>query len=259
MKTVTALLNVMRSFLGIHEVPDGSNNTPIGVEYGWDYVAWCAETVSVAMKRIGFPWFHTASVSQIIAWAKSGFNGLSWHPGTGDVQAGDVACYGNGEHTGVVESVNRTNNTITTIEGNWGNKVQRLVRQLNGNSYITGFARPPYSPEAAPTPPVSPGAPVQHLPTPATHIKQAGVLQSGDAGLGVQLLQLRLNAVEYCAQHAGQPAYHQIVEDGQFGGDTAGMVHWFEVNQHISVDAGIAGPQVMSQLSKVEAFLGIHY
>ncbi len=44
------------------------------------------------------------------------------------------------DHVGIVELVNG-NGTVTTIEGNWNNKVTRVTRKLN--SQVIGFGRPP--------------------------------------------------------------------------------------------------------------------
>ena len=44
-------------------------------------------------------------------------------------------------HTGIVESVN--GNTFVTIEGNYGNAVQRVTRYLGSTVY--GFGRPKYT------------------------------------------------------------------------------------------------------------------
>lgn len=47
-------------------------------------------------------------------------------------------------HTGIVESVN--GNTFVTIEGNYGNAVQRVTRYLGSTVY--GFGRPKYTAES---------------------------------------------------------------------------------------------------------------
>ena len=47
-------------------------------------------------------------------------------------------------HTGIVESVN--GNTFVTIEGNYGNAVQRVTRYLGSTVY--GFGRPKYTIES---------------------------------------------------------------------------------------------------------------
>lgn len=63
---------------------------------------------------------------------------------TSDPQAGDQIFFGDFVHTGIIESV--SDNTITTIEGNSNNQVERRTYSIN-SSYITGFGRPRYDPE----------------------------------------------------------------------------------------------------------------
>lgn len=72
---------------------------------------------------------------------------------TKNPQPGDQIFFGDGDHTGIVESVTAT--TVTTIEGNAGNMVCRKTYSLN-DSYIDGYGRPRYASEEevnpAPTP-----------------------------------------------------------------------------------------------------------
>jgi hypothetical protein len=63
---------------------------------------------------------------------------------TSGPQAGDQIFFGDFDHTGIVEAVNGS--TITTIEGNSNNRVERRTYSIN-SSYITGFGRPRYEPE----------------------------------------------------------------------------------------------------------------
>ena len=60
---------------------------------------------------------------------------------TSGPKAGDQIFFGDFEHTGLIEKVDGS--TITTIEGNSGNAVQRRTYQI-GSSYIDGFGRPQY-------------------------------------------------------------------------------------------------------------------
>lgn len=66
-------------------------------------------------------------------------------------QAGDVCCvkYAGDtifNHVGIVESVNPSG-SVTTIEGNHGDRVARVVRQ-NCSAYTLAYCRPAYSAEA---------------------------------------------------------------------------------------------------------------
>lgn len=60
---------------------------------------------------------------------------------TSNPQPGDQIFFGDFDHTGIVESVTRS--TITTIEGNSNNQVERRTYNIT-SSYITGFGRPRY-------------------------------------------------------------------------------------------------------------------
>lgn len=73
---------------------------------------------------------------------------------TSGPQAGDQIFFGDFAHTGVIESV--SGSTITTIEGNSHNQVERCTYSIS-SSYITGFGRPRYEPEAPETPKEEPG------------------------------------------------------------------------------------------------------
>jgi len=71
-------------------------------------------------------------------------------------QVGDVMIYGpndpDGSHTGLVEEV-LDDDTVVTLEGNWGNA---LVRERRSLADIVGFGHPPYSTEEEPFMSLSP-------------------------------------------------------------------------------------------------------
>ena len=48
------MLDVIRPLVGLTENPLGSNKTLVGQWYGFDGVAWCAETVSYGLYLGGF-------------------------------------------------------------------------------------------------------------------------------------------------------------------------------------------------------------
>lgn len=65
----------------IHEEPAHSNRTVIGVIFNWNGVPWCAETVCVILLDVAGTWIvKSASVAQLISWAKAGKYGLRWIP-----------------------------------------------------------------------------------------------------------------------------------------------------------------------------------
>lgn len=154
------LISVMNSFVGVAESPPGSNRTPIGEEYGWNGVAWCAETVSVACRRLGFP-LHEAAVIRIEGHARAGDWGMGW---TRTPTKGAAVCFdwnGRGNpadmHVGIVSSVlNATQ--FRTIEGNYRDRCDRVLRDMK---YVRGFATFPFDDSAAPATPPSSGQTTQ--------------------------------------------------------------------------------------------------
>ena len=134
-------------WVGITEAPAGSNRTPIGESFGWNGVAWCAETVSEALRQSGSPWLREASVLMCRRRAEAGTNGLIWVPGDGYIEAGMAVLFdwnGNGNpndfHIGtVVDPGNQTR--FATIEGNYQDSVARVWRD---RTYVQGFIRFPF-------------------------------------------------------------------------------------------------------------------
>jgi peptidoglycan hydrolase-like protein with peptidoglycan-binding domain len=231
-------LNVFRSFLGIAENPNGSNQTPIGEEYGWNGVAWCDETVSVVLRRIGLPpgpidsahfascWFHNQAY-------KRGECG-TWVGGNiSDVQPGDQIFFGTSgsDHTGMVEAVHPESNAVTTLEGNIGNAVRREWRQVGGSMHIHGFGRPRYDGSAAPD-----------LPPPSATAGRP-ILRAGNTGEGVKNLQNFLNTF-YKAD---------LTVDGDFGPATDAAVKSFQGANGLVVD-GEFGPASWGKLDQVIAW-----
>jgi hypothetical protein len=123
---------------GIRETPMGSDNSAGITRYRNAMVPhahggpWCAYFASWVTRRAGAPLGShgdgIASAAGIRAWA--GRTGR-WRQLP---RAGDVAVYTG--HVGIVASV--TGSRMTTIEGNWSNRVTRLSRRRNE---ALGFAR----------------------------------------------------------------------------------------------------------------------
>jgi hypothetical protein len=124
---------------GIQEVPRGSNNSPRIARYRAALTPrprsgpWCAYFASWVTQRAGVPigtrGRGIAGAAGVRAWAqRTGRWVRSPRPG-------DLAVYGS-EHVGVVVSV--AGSRMTTIEGNWSDRVSRLNR-ARGEAY--GFAR----------------------------------------------------------------------------------------------------------------------
>lgn len=228
----------MESFVGIMEDPPGSNLTPIGEEYGWNGVAWCAQTVSVACNRLGFP-LHEAAVIRIEQHAKAGDWGMTW---TATPTRGAAVCFdweGRGQwddmHVGIVTEV-LDGGKFRTIEGNFADGVFRVLRDMR---FVRGFATFPFSDSDVPGGPTpQPNPPAQGRP----------VLRQGSKGGDVSYLQ----TVIY--EHAGG----NIAIDGDFGPQTDSRVRDVQTAYQIAVD-GIVGPEtwgVIERLAAGEPFPG---
>lgn len=144
MTTATAVLDAIRSYLGVTENPAHSNQTIIGEKFGWNGVPWCAETVTVCEHEAGNTDFAgSASCSVLVGRYQDGTNGR-WlgNPGAAALLPGDEFFLGarGQDHTGLVESID--GDTITTVEGNWGDKVARVRRPVTA---FYGFGRPNYT------------------------------------------------------------------------------------------------------------------
>lgn len=121
------------------------NNNKQGYEWCTSFVAWCFWRLcgNVEAKRIlCLTGDYGASC---VSWAKyyAAQARLFTKPKVGD-QFFQRGSDGKPCHTGIVESV--SGNTFVTIEGNYGNAVQRVTRYLGSTVY--GFGRPKYTAES---------------------------------------------------------------------------------------------------------------
>ena len=121
------------------------NNNKQGYEWCTSFVAWCFWRLcgNVEAKRIlCLTGDYGASC---VSWAKyyAAQARLFTKPKAGD-QFFQRGSDGQPCHTGLVESV--SGNTFVTIEGNYGNAVQRVTRYLGSTVY--GFGRPKYTAES---------------------------------------------------------------------------------------------------------------
>jgi hypothetical protein len=141
--TGSAVLTAAESQIGESEQPPGSNDGPAigvyrsavaGAQAG---APWCAYFASWAAAQAGTPLGDAGqglgSVSEITDWAASTGRLL---PSTATPQPGDLILFGD-RHVGLVESVN-PDGTLTTIEGNSHNAVERVTRQPGE---ATGFVQ----------------------------------------------------------------------------------------------------------------------
>lgn len=121
-------------------------NTPKnGYEWCTSFVAWCFWRIagSEAKDVLCLTGPYGASC---VSWAKyyAAQARLFTKPQVGDQFFQRDSRDGLPCHTGIVESVN--GNTFITIEGNYGNAVQRVTRYLGSTVY--GFGRPKYTTES---------------------------------------------------------------------------------------------------------------
>lgn len=148
MGTSTDALNVARRFLdaGTREVPDGSNRVAGITDQGGFYpAAWCDAFVITCLRAAGVdsgP--HTMWVSNTMSYFRGQGRNFTdpRHAVAGDLVAFEWGTTAGGyDHIGFVEYVGLDG--VVTIEGNVGNRVQRLFR--GWGSGMAEFARPPYS------------------------------------------------------------------------------------------------------------------
>jgi peptidoglycan hydrolase-like protein with peptidoglycan-binding domain len=143
MNTAGDVLNVMRSLIGTHEVPDGSNNAKPVTSWYPMIGAWCAMTVSYALANGGHP-PHVKFAYTPIGMAK--FKSGEWGTFHDNPQPGDLVFYSfrgqRPDHVGMVEAVG-SGGKFTTIEGNVGNACKRLARSKQTGGLL-GFGRPRY-------------------------------------------------------------------------------------------------------------------
>lgn len=231
MATAQQFLTAMRGYLGVTESPLGSNRTRVGVEFGWNGVPWCAQTISVAARRVRMSWW-SASTDQMEAWARAGRNGARWLSRTATPRPGDIAVWdwrgdGTANHVSVVEST-RADGKLVTIGGNESNRCQRAVRSKSG---LRGYIRLPFT-LPAPAP----------LPKPPTTGVNHPVLVLGSRGIAVKELQTKLN----------KATGSRLVVDGVFGQKTKDKVVAFQRYFGASGD-GIVGPKTWALLDYIYA------
>lgn len=218
MTTAADVLDVARSYLGVHEDPPHSNRTVIGEKFGWNGVAWCAESVTVWQHEAGNGGFvGSASCSVLVGRYQDGTNG-TWETDPRPGDQGFLGSHGQ-DHTFLVE-INNGDGTVVTIEGNWRDQVMRVNRSIGS---IYGFGRPGYVGAVAGQVSATGGRPV---------------LRQGSKG----------EAVKAWQQCVGATA------DGDFGPATAQATRDFQVKLGITVD-GEVGPETYAAMDRVLAFL----
>lgn len=123
--TRSRIVSLAQSRLGTPETPAGSNCTPF--EPSGVCLPWCLYFATWAWHSANGLLPYLSFTGTLVNWAIG--NGR-WRPGTRAAPApGDIVVYGwtaaRSVHAGVVESV-LPDGRITTIDGNWGDRVQRV-------------------------------------------------------------------------------------------------------------------------------------
>lgn len=144
MNDLESLKKWMVAQLGTAEEPKGSNNVLYntcyygrevsGPEYPWCVVFLWAGFDACGLSQLFLGGEKTAAVSYVADWAQRHGQWV-----TGDYRPGDILCYGT-EHIGFCLA-NNGGSSVTAIEGNYGDRVSKVNRQL---SCITGAFRPRY-------------------------------------------------------------------------------------------------------------------
>lgn len=121
------------------------NNNKQGYEWCTSFVAWCFWRLCGNVEAKQILCLTGDYGASCVSWAKyyAAQARLFTKPQVGD-QFFQRGSDGKPCHTGIVESVN--GNTFVTIEGNYGNAVQRVTRYLGSTVY--GFGRPKYTAES---------------------------------------------------------------------------------------------------------------
>lgn len=235
-------LNALRGAIGTYEDPARSNHNWItdwyadvsGYEWARRGNPWCMMTVTWALHQAGLTWFVYAYCPYVEHDAKAGVNGMSWGrtPQVGAVVLYDLDGAGLATHTGTVEEV-YGDGTFITIEGNWGDRVARLHRDMK---YVRGFAYMPYD-----------GSPSAPAPPEDQQTNGRPILRRGSTGDAVKELQNILVAMGIDIGPDGA--------DGDFGGNTERAVEEMQRKLGCRDIDGIVGPETYEALDRLFAWL----
>ncbi|HET9138740.1 CHAP domain-containing protein [Actinophytocola sp.] len=126
---------VARSQLGYHEGPGNRN------KYG-PPAAWCSSFATWVWRKSGVDIPILPFTGDVYRWGQR--HGLAYGSGhLGQARPGDVLLFGTGPqstststHIGIVESVH--GNTVTLIEGNSSDRVQRVTHTLSPSTFYGG-------------------------------------------------------------------------------------------------------------------------
>lgn len=151
-------LQWLESQVGVTENPPGSNNVIYNTEYYGHEVsgpgyAWCATFQRSGLKAIGCVELYyggekTAYVPSLLNYYRD-HGQIVTDPQPGDLIFYDWDSSGLPDHIGAVVGV--ADSTITTIEGNVGDAVKKLIKSRTGGN-IQAYARLKWPDESEPQP-----------------------------------------------------------------------------------------------------------
>lgn len=175
-----------------------------GADYPWCVVfcAWICDQASV-------PFPHVAHCNQVESYAKSHTQWVTDAYRAGDFVIFDYNSDGNRDHIGFVVEAN--GDTLTTIEGNYGDKVSKVQRKA---SEVVGAYRPDYKGAVTVT---EEAAPEPELATDTDVVCKLPVLRNGDFGEAVGSLQ---SLLRYHGYRMKNSFITITTPDCEFGGET---------------------------------------
>lgn len=192
MSKLTELVQAALREVGTCELPMGSNIVKYNDEY-WgpsyrqnpqDY-PWCVVFLWYICRLVGVPFEKTAHCNGVEKYARSRGQWVTGPYKIGDMVIFDYDKDGTRDHIGLVVEAN--GDTLTTVEGNCGDKVAKIQRKAYE---FIGAYRPDYddeqpAPEPAPEPDYDPDVILHEFP-----VLQAGMIDPAVGALE-SLLRLR--------------------------------------------------------------------
>lgn len=155
MNTPTHIL-VAIGELGVREATGENDGVPATRYMDGDRLPWCAAFVLFCLNQAGYKPPINRWLSRNVNFFESSMKDLGYWMGPAVIpEAGDLffmagrdgSDSGPGRHMGLVERVDLLGGKLHTIEGNYENRVARVVRTLQRADLrrprsITGYARP---------------------------------------------------------------------------------------------------------------------
>lgn len=140
--TADKIIKEAHGLLGVHEIPDGSNDGPavhtIQSSTGAYHAPWCVSTVQYIIKKVTG---HTIADDTANAYYLASYGGNHGWAQPHPIAAGPVVYHIGSGHAGTVVQVLK-DGTFYAIEGNEGNAVRLMHR--DPRTIQCTFLKPPY-------------------------------------------------------------------------------------------------------------------